>query len=77
MIGNASQKPFLYPLLTKFIRQPKVPSLHLLSWNLHLNEDIIFVEKQYLDGRRFYPVITDFKRTSQPVYRYQLNDIFG
>jgi len=43
--------------------------------NLHLNEDIILVEKQYLDDRRFYPVITDFKRSSQPVYRYQLNDI--
>ena len=43
--------------------------------NLHLNEDIIFVEKHYLDDRRFYPVITDFKRSSQPVYRYQLNDI--
>ena len=43
--------------------------------NLHLNEDIIFVEKHYLDERRFYPVITDFKRSSQPVYRYQLNDI--
>ena len=43
--------------------------------NLHLNEDIIFVEKQYLDDCRFYPVITDFKRSSQPVYRYQLNDI--
>lgn len=43
--------------------------------NLHLNEDIIFVEKQYLDDRRFYPVITDFKRSSQPVYRYRLNDI--
>ena len=43
--------------------------------NLHLNEDIIFVEKEYLDERRFYPVITDFKRSSQPVYRYKLNDI--
>ncbi|WP_057488819.1 F390 synthetase-related protein [Streptococcus oralis] len=46
-----------------------------LAGNLHLNEDIIFVEKQYLDDSRFYPVITDFKRSSQPVYRYQLNDI--
>ena len=27
--------------------------------HLHLNEDIIFVEKEYLDERRFYPVITD------------------
>ena len=42
---------------------------------LHLNEDIIFVEKEYLDEHRFYPVITDFKRSSQPVYRYKLNDI--
>lgn len=43
--------------------------------NLHLNEDIIFVEKDYLDEHRFCPVITDFKRSSQPVYRYKLNDI--
>ena len=43
--------------------------------NLHLNEDIIFVEKDYLDDCRFYPVITDFKRSSQPIYRYRLNDI--
>ena len=42
---------------------------------LHLNEDIIFVEKEYMDEHRFYPVITDFKRSSQPVYRYKLNDI--
>ena len=31
--------------------------------------------KEYLDEHRFYPVITDFKRSSQPVYRYKLNDI--
>ena len=43
--------------------------------HLHLNEDIIFVEKEYLDEHRFYPVITDFKRSSQPVYCYKLNDI--
>jgi putative adenylate-forming enzyme len=43
--------------------------------HLHLNEDIIFVEKEYMDEHRFYPVITDFKRSSQPVYRYKLNDI--
>ena len=47
----------------------------LVPGHLHLNEDIIFVEKEYLDERRFYPVITDFKRSSQPVYRYKLNDI--
>lgn len=43
--------------------------------NLHLNEDILYVEKEYLDDSRFYPIITDFKRTSQPIYRYRLNDI--
>lgn len=43
--------------------------------NLHINEDIISVEKEYLDEHRFYPIITDFKRTSQPIYRYRLNDI--
>ena len=43
--------------------------------NLHLNEDILYVEKEYLDDNRFYPMITDFKRTSQPIYRYRLNDI--
>ncbi len=26
---------------------------------------------------RFYQVITDFKRTDQPIYLYRLNDIFG
>lgn len=43
--------------------------------NLHLNEDILYVEREYLDDNRFYPIITDFKRTSQPIYRYRLNDI--
>lgn len=43
--------------------------------NLHLNEDIIYVEKQYLDENRFYPIITDFKRSSQPIFKYKLNDI--
>ena len=43
--------------------------------NLHLNEDIVHVDKHYLDDRRFYPIITDFKRTSQPIFQYELNDI--
>jgi putative adenylate-forming enzyme len=33
------------------------------------------VEKEYLDDRRFIPIITDFTRTSQPIIRYRLNDI--
>ncbi|MDO4689757.1 MAG: CoF synthetase [Fusobacterium sp.] len=43
--------------------------------NLHLNEDIIKFEKDYIDERRFYPIITDFKRSSQPFVKYHLNDI--
>lgn len=43
--------------------------------NLHMNEDGILVEKRHLDENRFYPVITDLQRTSQPMIRYELNDI--
>lgn len=43
--------------------------------SLHLNEDIVKFEKEYIDDTRFYPIITDFKRTSQPILNYRLNDI--
>lgn len=43
--------------------------------NLHLNEDIVFIEKEFLDKNRFVPIITDFRRTSQPIIRYRLNDV--
>lgn len=43
--------------------------------NIHLNEDIVFFEKEYIDEKRFIPIITDFTRTSQPIIRYRLNDI--
>ena len=43
--------------------------------NLHLNEDLIKFEKEYIDEKRFYPIITDFRRTSQPFINYHLNDI--
>ncbi|WP_340022953.1 F390 synthetase-related protein [Paenibacillus sp. FSL K6-1096] len=44
---------------------------------LHLNEDIVHIDKEPLDeaSRRFVPVITDFSRTVQPIIRYRLNDI--
>lgn len=44
---------------------------------LHLNEDIIFFEKEWLDEshHRFVPIITDFSRTTQPIVRYRLDDI--
>lgn len=43
--------------------------------NFHLNEDIVYLEKEYLDEKRFIPIITDFERTSEPIIRYRLNDI--
>lgn len=42
---------------------------------LHLNEDIVLVEREMLDAKRFIPIITDFTRRSQPIVRYRLNDV--
>ncbi|MGE5704449.1 MAG: F390 synthetase-related protein [Clostridia bacterium] len=44
---------------------------------LHLNEDLLVIQKEYLDEHRkkFVPIITDFSRTTQPIIRYRLNDI--
>ncbi|MFD0871919.1 F390 synthetase-related protein [Paenibacillus residui] len=44
---------------------------------LHLNEDLLVVEKEYLEGaeRKFVPILTDFRRRTQPIIRYRLNDI--
>lgn len=43
--------------------------------SFHINEDIVYVEKEYIDDKRFIPIITDCVRSSQPVIRYRLNDI--
>ncbi|MEK8131386.1 F390 synthetase-related protein [Paenibacillus filicis] len=44
---------------------------------LHLNEDIVAIQKEYIDAGsgRFVPVVTDFSRTTQPIIRYRLNDV--
>lgn len=44
---------------------------------LHLNEDIVYIEKDWLDKKsgRFMPIITDFNRRTQPMIRYRLDDI--
>ncbi|HEX2535135.1 MAG TPA: F390 synthetase-related protein, partial [Chitinophagaceae bacterium] len=44
---------------------------------LHFHEDFLLIEKKYVDveRRRFHPVITDLLRRTQPVVRYELNDI--
>ena len=45
--------------------------------NLHFNEDILKIEKQYIDleKKRYHPIVTDFNRIGQPIIRYLLNDI--
>ncbi|MBS4751879.1 hypothetical protein KG112_03535 [Nocardioides sp. zg-ZUI104] len=42
---------------------------------LHLNEAHLHVEPEWLDHRRFHPVITDFTRTTQLVVRHRLDDV--
>ena len=44
---------------------------------LHLNEDFLEIKKKYIDSNktRFHPIITDYLRTSQPIVKYELNDI--
>jgi putative adenylate-forming enzyme len=44
---------------------------------IHLHEDFIHFEKKWVDKEngRFYPIITDFTRKTQPIIRYELNDI--
>ncbi|MDQ0232571.1 F390 synthetase-related protein [Metabacillus malikii] len=44
---------------------------------LHINEDLVVVQKEYLDQEKgiFVPIITDFTRRTQPIIRYRLNDL--
>lgn len=44
---------------------------------LHLNEEFVHIEPEWLDAeqRRFVPIVTDFTRQTQPVVRYRLNDV--
>ncbi len=44
---------------------------------LHLNEDALIVEKRWIDepSGRFVPILTDLYRRTQPIVRYELNDI--
>lgn len=43
--------------------------------HLHLNEDMVLFERKYLDYERFIPIISDFCRKTQPIIKYELNDI--
>jgi len=42
---------------------------------MHLNEDNIIVEQEWIDEQHFRPIITDFTRKSQPVIRYRMSDV--
>jgi putative adenylate-forming enzyme len=42
---------------------------------MHLNEDLFFLKKRYVGPDRFVPIITDFTRSTQPLIRYELNDV--
>lgn len=42
---------------------------------LHLNEGHVHVEPEWIDHRRFHPVVTDFTRTTQFVVRHRLDDV--
>lgn len=44
---------------------------------LHLNEEFVYFEYEWLDQYRFIPIITDFSRQTQPIVRYRLNDILA
>jgi len=42
---------------------------------IHLNEDDILFEREYLDAERFTPIVTDLRRRAQPIVRYRLGDV--
>lgn len=42
---------------------------------LHLNEDLVLVERRMLDEKHFVPILTDFHRRSQAVVRLELSDV--
>lgn len=45
------------------------------SNRLILNEEFLIIEKEWLDDKRFVPIITDLARTTQPIIRYRLDDV--
>lgn len=42
---------------------------------MHLNEEFLHIEPQWIDAHRFQPLITDFTRRTQPIVRYRLDDV--
>lgn len=42
---------------------------------LHLNEELVRIEREPAGEGRFVPIVTDFSRLAQPIVRYRLNDL--
>ncbi len=43
---------------------------------LHLNEDVLIIERERVPGtNRFLPIVTDLRRTTQPMIRVRLHDL--
>jgi putative adenylate-forming enzyme len=42
---------------------------------VHLNEDLLVIEKEYIAPGRFVPVITDLHRRTQAIIRFRLGDV--
>lgn len=42
---------------------------------LHLNEDVVLIEREPLGDGRFVPIVTDLRRRAQPIVRYRLGDV--
>lgn len=69
------QKIFSVPLREVYQCTEGFLAVTCAHGTMHLNEDIAIFEKKYLDESRFIPIITDFTRSSQPIVRYELNDV--
>ncbi|KTD63042.1 coenzyme F390 synthetase FtsA [Legionella santicrucis] len=60
----------VYQCTEGFLAISNKESNHLL-----MNEEYLIIEKEWLDDRRFVPIITDLLRTTQPIIRYRLDDV--
>ena len=70
------ERVFQIKKFNKYINVPKECLVKAVKeGNIHLNEDGLIIEKQWIDKKRFVPIITDLRRNAQPIIRYKMNDI--
>ena len=81
VLSNEDKEYLEKSFVKKFIRFTNVTRGFLAhtceKGNLHFNEDFFNNRKRIFRCRkkRFYPIITDLERITQPVIRYKLDDI--